>query len=305
MEQLHHLRIATRESQLAIRQTELVKEALLRYQPQMTIELVSMVTSGDKLLEHPLATAGGKGMFVKELEIALLENRADIAVHSMKDMPVSCAEGLEIAVYLERDDPRDVFVSNHYNQVKELPKNAKVGTASLRRGAIIKHQRPDVNIELLRGNVNTRLKKLDEGNYDAIILAAAGLHRLGLDSRINYYFSPEESLPAIGQGIIGVECRTNDKAIKKLLMPLDHYPTRLCTTAERAMNHKLGGNCHSPIAGYATVTGEILHLRGWVASIDGKKIIKAEKSGDCKKAATIGETVAADLIHQGANFILS
>jgi hydroxymethylbilane synthase len=305
MGQLSHLRIATRGSQLALCQSELVKQALLRFHPQITVELISMMTSGDKLLDHPLATAGGKGMFVKELEVALLENRADIAVHSMKDMPVNCADGLEIAVYLERDDPRDVFVSTHYADVNQLPKNAKVGTASLRRGAMIKHQRPDVNIELLRGNVITRLNKLDDGNYDAIILAAAGLHRLGLASRIKYCFSPEESLPAIGQGIIGVECRMNDKVIKKLLMPLDHYPTRLCITAERAMNTALGGNCHSPIAGYATVTGETLHLRGLVASVDGKKIIRSEKSGDYKKAATIGETVAADLIHQGANFILS
>jgi len=300
MHKISALRIATRGSQLALRQAELVKEALHKHHPQLKIEFVTLVTKGDQLLEHPLATAGGKGLFVKELEFALQEKRADIAVHSMKDVPVECAEGLEIATFLERDDPRDVFVSNHFAHLKDLPENAKVGTASLRRGAMVKHYRPDVSIELLRGNVNTRLSKLDNGNYDAIVLAAAGLHRIGLQDRIKYYFSPEESLPAIGQGIIGIECRTNDLAIKKLLTPLDHYPTRLCILAERTMNQSLGGNCHSPIAGFATITGETLHLRGWVSSFDGKKIIKAESKDDQKKAATIGETVAADLIKNGA-----
>jgi hydroxymethylbilane synthase len=298
------VRIATRGSQLALRQSELVKTELLKYHPTLHVELVSMTTSGDQLLEHPLATAGGKGSFVKELEIALLEKRADIAVHSMKDVPVNCAEGLALATFLERDDPRDVFVSNKFSNLKELPANARVGTASLRRSAMIKHFRSDLTIESLRGNVNTRLRKLDNGLYDGIVLAAAGLHRLGLQERIKYYFSPEESLPAIGQGIIGIECRAADKAIKKLLMPLDHYPTRLCVLAERMMNQSLGGNCHSPIAGYATVTGNTLHLRGLVMSSDGKTIVKAETIDDYKKAATIGETVAADLIKQGALALL-
>ncbi len=301
---LHHLRIATRQSALALFQANFIKNALLKYHPTLTIELVPMITSGDRFLNDSLNKSGGKGLFVKELESALLEEKADIAVHSMKDVPVSCEAGLEIAVICERDDPRDAFVSEKYTHFAELPLGAHVGTSSLRRSSIVKELRPDINIKLLRGNVDTRVKKLFAGEFDAIILAAAGLHRLQLEKHIRHYFEPEQMLPAIGQGAIGIECRSNDRHVKKLLQPLNHYPTQCCVLAERAMNKILGGGCHTPVAGYATYHAEQLYLRGCVASADGKNVLRADSKGSMKDYENIGKQVAEKLLSLGARDIL-
>lgn len=305
------LRIATRKSQLALCQAELAKQALLKYFPDLDISFVPLSTSGDQLLAQPLAAIGGKGLFIKEIEEALLDNRADIAVHSMKDMPVQITPNLEMAAYLEREDPRDVLVSLKYKHLADIPAHSKVGTASLRRQNMVKYSYPHLITETLRGNVNTRLSKLDDGLYDAIILAAAGLKRLELTDRIQSYFSITESLPAIGQGIIGIQCRENDDAIKQLLLSLDHTPTRLCLLAERALNKALGGSCHAPIGGYAIIDAdqtsdqkEKLYLRGCVYSIDGKYCLKSEASGSIKNIAKIAQKVADDLLNQGADEIL-
>lgn len=303
------LRIATRKSQLALCQAELVKQALLKHFPDLEISFVPLSTSGDQLLAEPLAAIGGKGLFIKEIEEALLDNRADIAVHSMKDMPVQITPHLEIPAYLEREDPRDVLVSLKYKHLSDIPSNNKIGTASLRRQNMVKYHYPHLITETLRGNVNTRLSKLDDGLYDAIILAAAGLKRLGLTDRIQSYFSITESLPAVGQGIIGVQCRENDDKTKQMLLLLDHTPTRLCLLAERALNKTLGGSCHAPIGGYAVIdtdqnNKERLYLRGCVYSIDGKICLKSEASGNIKNIAKIGQKVADDLLNQGADDIL-
>jgi hydroxymethylbilane synthase len=271
-----NLRIATRQSPLALKQAELVKSALEKFHPHLKISLVPLTTQGDKLLDQHLASLGGKGLFIKELEHALLEEKADIAVHSMKDMPVQLTPDLEMSAFMERDDPRDVLVSIQYKKLIDIPLHHKIGTASLRRQGMIKYHRSDLITETLRGNVNTRLSKLDDGNYSGIILAAAGLHRLGFQNRIQHYFSPEESLPAVGQGIIGIQCRKNDKKIRKLLLPLDHYPSRLCCVIERLFNQALEGNCHSPIGGYATLQSNKIHLRGCVYSIEQSLCLKSE-----------------------------
>lgn len=298
------LRIATRKSPLALYQAEFVKAALMAVHPHLTVELVLFTTTGDKILNDSLSKAGGKGLFVKELEQALLDNTADIAVHSMKDVPIYCAEGLDIAAICERSDPRDAFLSNHYQRFLDLPQGAIVGTSSLRRQSIVKHLRPDITIQLMRGNVDTRVKKLLDGQYDAIVLAAAGLQRLNLEEHIKQYFNPEEMLPAVGQGAIGIECRANDKAIKKLLMPLNHFPTESCVIAERKMNTVLNGGCHTPVAGYATYQGDQLLLRGLVGKLDGSKIIRAEVQGHIKDARKIGHDVANQLLEKGAGEIL-
>lgn len=301
------LRIATRKSQLALCQAELVKQALLSHFPDLEISFVPLSTSGDQLLAEPLAAIGGKGLFIKEIEEALLDNRADIAVHSMKDMPVQITPNLEIPAYLEREDPRDVLVSGKYKHLADIPAHGKIGTASLRRQSMVKHYHPNLITETLRGNVNTRLSKLDDGLYDAIILAAAGLKRLKFLDRIQSYFSITESLPAVGQGIIGVQCRENDDKTKQMLLLLDHTPTRLCLLAERALNKALGGSCHAPIGGYATIDSdnkEKIHLRGCVYSADGKICLKSEASGSIKNIDKIGQKVADDLLNQGADEIL-
>ncbi|MCL1050175.1 hydroxymethylbilane synthase [Shewanella abyssi] len=298
------IRIATRKSPLAMWQAEFVKAELERIHAGLTVELLPMSTKGDIILDTPLAKVGGKGLFVKELEVAMLEDRADIAVHSMKDVPVDFPEGLGLEVICEREDPRDAFVSNDFASINELPKGAVVGTSSLRRQCQIRAARPDLQIKDLRGNVGTRLAKLDAGNYDAIILAAAGLKRLKLEERITSFISAEDSLPANGQGAVGIECRTADTRVKELLAPLEHVETRLRVTAERAMNTRLEGGCQVPIGAYAEIDGDTLSLRGLVGNPDGSQIIEAASSGHKNDAEKLGIALAEELLAKGAKTIL-
>ena len=298
------LKIATRQSPLALWQAEHIRSRLNQLYPDLTVELVKFVTQGDKILDTPLAKIGGKGLFVKELEAALLDGRADLAVHSMKDVPMYLPEGLTLAVICEREDPFDAFVSNQYQHFNELPQGAKVGTSSLRRKCQILQQRPDLEIIDLRGNVGTRLSKLDEGLYDAIILASAGLKRLGLADRIRHSLSAEISLPAVGQGALGLECRSNDSALLKLIEPLQHQETSNCVRAERAFNAYLEGGCQVPIAGYATLRNDQIQIEGRVGSVDGKVILKAQRVGAIEQAEQLGEQLAQDLLAQGAGDLL-
>ena len=298
------LRIATRKSQLALWQAEYVRSQLLSLHPDLEVELVSMSTQGDKILDTPLAKIGGKGLFVKELEQGMLEGSADIAVHSMKDVPVEFPTGLELAVICPREDPRDAFVSNSYMGLDELPNGARVGTSSLRRQCQIRAQRPDLEILDLRGNVNTRLSKLDASEYDAIILAAAGLKRLEMTDRITAYLAPEISLPAIGQGAVGIECRSDDSRVKALIAPLNDPDTWTRVQAERAMNARLQGGCQVPIAGYAELAHGVLLLRGLVGEVDGSEIIRGEIAGPPADAIELGEVLAEDLLSRGAGQIL-
>jgi len=302
------VRIATRKSALALWQAEYVKAQLEHFHADINVELVPMTTKGDIILDTPLAKVGGKGLFVKELEVAMLEGRADIAVHSMKDVPVDFPEGLGLEVICVREDPRDAFISNTIACFNDLPQGAIVGTSSLRRQCQIKAIRPDLDIRDLRGNVNTRLRKLDEGQYDAIILAAAGMLRLEMPERIAEYIAPETMLPANGQGAVGIECRTDDATIKALLAPLEHKETRLRVLAERAMNKALEGGCQVPIGSYALVNkgddGDEIHLRGLVGAVDGSQIIHSEIRGAAKDGETLGHALAQDLLAQGADKIL-
>lgn len=299
------LKIATRKSALALWQAEFVKAELEKFHPGLTVELVPMVTKGDIILDSPLSKVGGKGLFVKELEVAMLEGRADIAVHSMKDVPVEFPEGLGLEVICEREDPRDAFVSNTIASLAELPQGAVVGTSSLRRQCQIKALRPDLDIRDLRGNVNTRLAKLDDGQYDAIILAAAGLIRLEMPERIREFIAPEVMLPANGQGAVGIECRIDDERIKSLLAPLEHKETRVRVLAERAMNRALEGGCQVPIGSYAVITNEQLHIRGLVGAIDGSTILHSEISGNlASDTEALGTVLAQQLLDLGANDIL-
>ncbi|WP_220736809.1 hydroxymethylbilane synthase [Shewanella sp. c952] len=298
------IRIATRKSPLAMWQAEFVKAELEKIHEGLTVELLPMSTKGDIILDTPLAKVGGKGLFVKELEVAMLEDRADIAVHSMKDVPVDFPEGLGLEVICEREDPRDAFVSNNFSSINELPQGAVVGTSSLRRQCQIRAARPDLQIKDLRGNVGTRLAKLDAGNYDAIILAAAGLKRLKLEERITSFISAEDSLPANGQGAVGIECRTDDTRVKALLAPLEHLETRLRVIAERAMNTRLEGGCQVPIGAYAEIEGDTLSLRGLVGNPDGTQVIEASTSGHKNDAEQLGEALAEELLSKGAKTIL-
>ncbi|MGY4534665.1 hydroxymethylbilane synthase [Pseudomonas sp. TE3786] len=298
------IRIATRKSALALWQAEYVKAALEAAHPGLIVSLVPMVSRGDKLLDSPLSKVGGKGLFVKELETALLENQADIAVHSMKDVPMDFPEGLGLYCICEREDPRDAFVSNTYESLEALPQGAIVGTSSLRRQTQLLAIRPDLQIRFLRGNVNTRLAKLDAGEYDAIILAAAGLIRLGFGARIRSSISVIDSLPAGGQGAVGIECRSADREIHALLEPLHHHETALRVTAERALNKHLNGGCQVPIACYAELQGEQLWLRGLVGQPDGGLLLRAEATGSVKDPQALGVGVAEDLLQQGAAAIL-
>lgn len=298
------VRIATRKSPLALWQAEFVKAELLKFHPDLQIELVKMMTQGDIILDTPLAKVGGKGLFVKELEVGMLAGDADIAVHSMKDVPVEFPEGLHLAVICEREDPRDAFVSNTYNSIDELPQGAKVGTSSMRRECQLRANRPDLQILSLRGNVNTRLKKLDEGQYDAIILAAAGLKRLGFDDRIKHSIDPSQSLPAIGQGAVGIECRVDDERINRLIAPLNHLETSIRVRAERSMNNRLEGGCQVPIGGYAELDGDNLTMRGLVGQPDGSEIIRGNVSGKAADAEALGLSLADDLLSRGAKTIL-
>lgn len=298
------IRIATRQSPLALWQAEYVKTNLERLHPGLKAELLPMTTRGDNILDSPLAKVGGKGLFIKELEVAMLEGRADIAVHSMKDVPMEFPEGLGLAVICEREDYRDAFVSNTYPDFKSLPENALVGSSSLRRQCQLKAARPDIQIKDLRGNVNTRLKRLDADEYDAIILAAAGLIRLGMRDRIREYLEPSLCLPAGGQGAIGIECRIDDVEILKLLSVLNHKQSAICVSAERAMNARLNGGCQVPIACLALLQGDTLSLRGIVGEIQGKEILESEVSGKAENAEELGLEVAELLLEKGAQRLL-
>ena len=298
------LRIATRKSPLALWQAEHVRARLLAAHPGLQVELLRMSTQGDKILDTPLAKVGGKGLFVKELEQGLLEGSADIAVHSMKDVPVDFPDGLHLPVICTREDPRDAFVSNYYAQLADLPQGARVGTSSLRRQSQLHEHRPDLTILNLRGNVNTRLKKLDDGDYDAIILAAAGLLRLGFAARITQYLPTETSLPAIGQGAIGIECRDGDAHTLGLIQVLHDDATATCVLAERAMNQRLQGGCQVPIAGYAELASSTLILRGMVGRPDGSEVVRGSISGPLTNASQLGISLADDLLARGARAIL-
>lgn len=298
------IRIATRKSALALWQAEFVKARLEQAHPGLVVTLVPMVSRGDKLLDSPLSKIGGKGLFVKELETALLENEADIAVHSMKDVPMDFPEGLGLFCICEREDPRDAFVSNTYASLDDLPLGSVVGTSSLRRQAQLLTRRPDLEIRFLRGNVNTRLAKLDAGEYDAIILAAAGLIRLGFEERITSAISIEDSLPAGGQGAVGIECRSADAHIHALLALLHHADTAVRVTAERALNKHLNGGCQVPIACYAVLEGEQIWLRGLVGEPSGGTLLSADARAPRAEAQTLGVQVAEALLAQGAGDIL-
>ena len=302
---LSELRIATRSSPLALWQAEEVARQLKPIYPDLKVSLVKLKTRGDKLLDAPLAKVGGKGLFVKELEVGILEGKADIAVHSMKDVPVEFPDGLELALIMEREDPRDAFVSNQYDSLATMPAGTLVGTSSLRRQTQIRERYPHLRIDWLRGNVNTRLRKLDDGEYDAIILACAGLIRLGFEQRITRSLEPEECLPAIGQGAVGIEVRSDDIAVKELLAPLGHTETASRIAAERALNEALNGGCQVPIAGYAVLNNDEIYLRGLVGEPDGSRILRAEASGKVEDAVSIGRALAEDLLSQGADQILS
>lgn len=298
------IRIATRKSPLALWQAEHVAERLEQTFPGCRTELVKMTTQGDKILDAPLAKIGGKGLFVKELEQGMLEGLADIAVHSMKDVPVEFPDGLHLAAILTREDPTDAFVSNRYATLHDLPANARIGTSSLRRQCQIKELYPDAEILSLRGNVNTRLSKLDSGEYDAVILASAGLKRLGMARRISQCLDTGVSLPAIGQGAIGIECRSDDQQINEMLSMLHDSETGVCVTAERAMNARLNGGCQVPIGGFAQLRGGQIFMRGLVGSPDGSVIYRAERTGGLDDAEAIGKMIAEDLLSQGADTIL-
>jgi hydroxymethylbilane synthase len=300
------IRIASRESALALWQSEHIKAQLEALHPGLEVEIVGMTTKGDQILDVPLAKIGGKGLFVKELEQSMLAGSTDIAVHSMKDVPMHFPEGLELAAICKRESPFDAFVSNHFSSIDDLPEGAIIGTSSLRRQSQIAALRPDLEVKGLRGNVNTRLGKLDAGEYDAIILADAGLRRLGFHDRIKQVIPAEQSLPAVGQGALGIECRSDDIEIKKLLAPLIDKETNYCVLAERAMNTRLEGGCQVPIAGFAELSGETLTLRGLVAAIDGSKILTANSKISIKqsKPEALGVEIAEQLLEQGAGKLL-
>lgn len=299
------LRIATRKSPLAIWQAEYVKANLLSIHPDLRVELVGFSTKGDRILDAPLAKVGGKGLFVKELENAMLAGDADIAVHSMKDVPMEFPEGLGLAVICEREDPTDAFVSNSYSHPDELPKGAVIGTSSLRRQCQLRERYPHLKVGFLRGNVQTRLSKLDSGEFDAIILATAGLVRLEMEDRIRLRMPPELSLPAGGQGAVGIECRSDDADLHQLLAPLHHSKTETCVVAERALNRRLQGGCQVPIACYAILRSDSeLYLRGLVGSEDGEQILREEITGHPDDAEALGVSVAEALLARGADKIL-
>ncbi|MGD8348807.1 MAG: hydroxymethylbilane synthase [Gammaproteobacteria bacterium] len=299
------LRIATRSSQLALWQAEHVAARLEALYPDLKVSLLEMKTRGDKILDAPLAKIGGKGLFVKELEAGLLDGRADLAVHSLKDVPAEMPDGLELTLVMEREDPRDAFVSGKYDSLDAMPAGARVGTSSLRRQTQLRARHPGLEIDWLRGNVNTRLAKLDAGEYDAIILAAAGLRRLGFEDRIRAAIEPEDCLPAIGQGVLGIEIRSDDAELRELIAPLAHPETTLRITAERAFNHALGGSCQVPIAGYALLEDGEIYLRGLVGEPDGSQILRAERRGSSDRARELGEELAGELLQRGADRILA
>jgi hydroxymethylbilane synthase len=298
------IRIGTRASALALWQAEWVKAELEKKYPGMTVSLTKIKTTGDKILDVPLAQVGGKGLFVKEIEEAMLEGEIDIAVHSMKDVPTFFPDGLHLSCITKREDPRDALLTRNNVTFNNLPKGANVGTSSLRRQAQLMHVRPDFVIHQLRGNVDTRLRKLKEGQFDAIILAAAGVKRLGLADNVSEYIDPEISLPAIGQGALGIECRVDDRELNDLIAFFNHAETRTCVTGERALLRRLEGGCQVPIACYGQIKGGALHLTGLVGSVDGKRIIKDSLEGAPEKAEKLGVTLAEKLLSRGADVIL-
>ncbi|MDQ8039056.1 MAG: hydroxymethylbilane synthase [Rickettsiella sp.] len=300
-----HLRIATRKSPLAYWQAYTIKKQLEKHYPFLSIELLPLITEADRHLESALNKLGGKGLFVKELENALLSGQADIAVHSMKDVPMEIEKKLKIAAICEREDPRDVLISKSGETMQQLITNASIGTSSLRRQSQLMALRPDLKIQPLRGNVNTRLEKLACGNYDAIILAAAGLIRLERTACISEYLETNFFLPAPGQGALGIECRLDDEDTCSLITVLNHLPTYPCVMAERALSRELGGNCQVPIAAYADyLGGDQIRLRGLVATLNGNSIVKVEKYGRLEQAEELGITAAKELVAQGADKIL-
>lgn len=299
------LTIATRKSPLAMWQAEFIQSELQRLHPGLQVDLLPMTTRGDQLLDSPLSKIGGKGLFVKELEQHLLDGSADIAVHSMKDVPMFFPQGLRLGPICQREEPGDAFVSNHYASVDALPQGAVIGTSSLRRQCQLQRYRPDLQVRSLRGNVQTRLAKLDAGEFDAIILATSGLIRLDMSSRIASILDRQICLPACGQGALGIELREGDDDIARLVEVLAHPPTAICVTAERAMNTRLNGGCQVPIAGFAELHGETLHLRGLVGSVDGSQMLYAEATGNMYEAQALGEQVADHLLAQGADSILA
>lgn len=306
------IRIATRNSPLALWQANFVKQELIALHPQLSVDIVGMTTKGDQLLDRSLAKVGGKGLFLKELELSLLAKETDIAVHSMKDVPVDLPDGLEIAVVCQREEPRDAFISNNFENLAALPDGSKVGTSSLRRVAQLKSAFPNLQFVDLRGNVNTRLRKLDDGEYDAIILAAAGLIRLGFETRIRKLLDIELCLPAVGQGIVGIECRSDDARVNALLAPMQDAQSRLCLTAERALNEGLDGGCQVPVAAYAQLLDQQIHLTALVADPDGGSVLKETLSDNVSDdgqalavAQVLGERAAKKLLSRGAGDILS
>jgi len=298
------LRLGTRKSALALWQADFVRRELCLRHPGLAVEVVPMTTQGDRILDRPLAGAGGKGLFIKELEQALLANDIDLAVHSLKDLTVTLPAGLHIGAVCARADPRNALVANRYDRLDALPAGGRVATSSLRRACQLRAQYPALAVVPMRGNVDTRLKKLDAGECDALILAAAGLARLGFARRIRALLSIDQSLPAVGQGAMCIECRARDRATNMLVEPLDDPATRTCITAERALNFHLHGGCQLPIAGYAELVGGRLRLRGLVGEPDGKRVVRGEISGVPDEAETLGARLAADLLERGARQIL-
>lgn len=304
MSQSQPVRIATRKSPLALWQAEEVARQLKQRNPQLEVELVKIMSKGDKFLDAPLAKIGGKGLFVKELEQCMLDGEADIAVHSMKDVPMVFPEGLHLPVIMQREDPTDAFVSNNYSSLEDLPADARIGSSSLRRQLQIKEQMPQAEMLNLRGNVNSRLQKLDDGQFDAIILATAGLLRLEMDDRIRSRIPPEQSLPSVGQGAVGIECRVGDERIESLIAPLNDHDTHTRLLAERGMNNRLNGGCQVPIAGFSLLEGDEIYLRGLVGRPDGSEVVRGEIRGPREQAAALGKSLAEDLLSRGADVIL-
>ena len=298
------LTIASRESALALWQAQHIRDRLRALYPAYTVNILGMTTRGDQILDVTLSKVGGKGLFVKELEVALDEGRADLAVHSMKDVPMDLPAGFELAVIGEREDPRDAFVSNHFERLSDLPPGGRVGTSSLRREAQLRARYPHLTVLPLRGNVGTRLRKLDEGQFDAILLAAAGLKRLGLGERIRSLLTVEDSIPAAGQGALGIEIRSARAEVAALLAPLKHPETAVCVRAERQVSRVLGGSCQVPLGAYAVLLGEALIIHGFVARPDGTGFIHDQAQGDLSDPEAVGQALADKLLAQGARAIL-
>jgi hydroxymethylbilane synthase len=297
--------IASRESALAMWQAKHIQARLQSLYPTCDVQILGMTTTGDQILDKPLATIGGKGLFIKELENALLDGSADLAVHSMKDVPMNMPEGFALVATGERENPHDAFVSNDYDDLADLPNGSIVGTSSLRRQSQIQARFPHLKIESLRGNVQTRLRKLDEGQYAAIILAAAGLIRLELGDRIRSLISAEDSIPAVGQGALGIEIRSDRTDLIEVLAPLNHLDTAQCVAAERGFSRTLAGSCTVPLGAFATKQGNTISITGFVASIDGKQMLRETMTGDANDAEPMGKALAAKLISLGADKILA